>query len=296
MAPRDLLLALLVVVVWGLNFVVIKAGVAEVPPLLLGALRFVAAALPAVFLFRRPQVPLRLMLAYGLTISVGQFAFLFSAIHAGMPSGLASLVLQSQAFFTMMFAAFWLKEVWRPSQLAGLVLAGGGLALIGSAHGVSMPLVGFMLTVLAASMWAAGNIVTRRISGLGPVDMQALVVWASLVPPLPLFALSWMIEGPAAIGTALANFSLRSAGAVLYLAWIATLLGYGLWSRLLSRYPANQVAPFSLLVPLVGLTCGWLVYDERLQLVHFAGGALLMAGLVVNVFGTRLMTRLRGAF
>lgn len=296
MTPRDLLLALLVVVVWGLNFVVIKAGVAEVPPLLLAALRFVAASLPAVWLFRRPKVPLRLMLAYGLTISVGQFAFLFSAIHVGMPSGLASLVLQSQAFFTMMFAAFWLKEAWRPTQLAGLVLAGGGLALIGMAHGVSMPLAGFMLTVLAASMWAAGNIVTRRISGLGSVDMQALVVWASLVPPLPLFALSWLIEGPEAIGAALANFSLRSAGAVLYLAWIATLLGYGLWSRLLSRYPANQVAPFSLLVPLVGLTCGWLVYGERLQPVHFAGGALLMAGLVVNVFGTSLMTRLRGVF
>lgn len=296
MTPRDLLLALLVVVVWGLNFVVIKAGVAEVPPLLLAALRFVAASLPAVWLFRRPQVPLRLMLAYGLTISVGQFAFLFSAIHVGMPSGLASLVLQSQAFFTMMFAAFWLKEAWRPTQLAGLVLAGGGLALIGMAHGVSMPLAGFMLTVLAASMWAAGNIVTRRISGLGSVDMQALVVWASLVPPLPLFALSWVIEGPEAMGAALANFSLRSAGAVLYLAWIATLLGYGLWSRLLSRYPANQVAPFSLLVPLVGLTCGWLVYGERLQPVHFAGGALLMAGLVVNVFGTSLMTRLRGVF
>lgn len=296
MTPRDLLLALLVVVVWGLNFVVIKAGVAEVPPLLLAALRFVAASLPAVWLFRRPKVPLRLMLAYGLTISVGQFAFLFSAIHVGMPSGLASLVLQSQAFFTMMFAAFWLKEAWRPTQLAGLVLAGGGLALIGMAHGVSMPLAGFMLTVLAASMWAAGNIVTRRISGLGSVDMQALVVWASLVPPLPLFALSWLIEGPEAIGAALANFSLRSAGAVLYLAWIATLLGYGLWSRLLSRYPANQVAPFSLLVPLVGLTCGWLVYGERLQPVHFAGGALLMTGLVVNVFGTSLMTRLRGVF
>lgn len=296
MTPRDLLLALLVVVVWGLNFVVIKAGVAEVPPLLLAALRFVAASLPAVWLFRRPKVPLRLMLAYGLTISVGQFAFLFSAIHVGMPSGLASLVLQSQAFFTMMFAAFWLKEAWRPTQLAGLVLAGGGLALIGMAHGVSMPLAGFMLTVLAASMWAAGNIVTRRISGLGSVDMQALVVWASLVPPLPLFALSWVIEGPEAIGAALANFSLRSAGAVLYLAWIATLLGYGLWSRLLSRYPANQVAPFSLLVPLVGLTCGWLVYGERLQPVHFAGGALLMTGLVVNVFGTSLMTRLRGVF
>ena len=294
MKPADLLLALLVVV-WGVNFVVIKAGVTEVPPLLLGALRFAAAAFPATLLFRRPALPLRLYLAYGMTISVGQFAFLFTAIHVGMPSGLASLVLQSQAFFTMIFAALWLKETWRPSQLFGLVLAGGGLALIGSAHGLTMPLAGFLLTLAGASLWAAGNIVTREVSRHGPVDMQAFVVWASLVPPIPFLLLSWLIEGPQAIVAAMAGFSWRSAGAVLYLAWIATLLGYGLWSRLLSRYPANQVAPFALLVPLVGLTSGWLVYGERLQAVHFAGGALLMAGLAVNLFGSRLMARLRGA-
>ncbi len=295
MRPRDLALALLVVLVWGVNFVVIKAGVAEVPPLLLGALRFVAAAFPAVLLFARPRLPLRLYLAYGLTISVGQFAFLFTAIHVGMPSGLASLVLQSQAFFTMVFAAFWLQEAWRPSQLAGLALAGVGLALIGSAHGLAMPLTGFLLTLLAAAMWAAGNIVTREVGRHGPVDLQAFVVWASLVPPLPFFALSLLLEGPAAIGAALADFGLQAAAAVAYLAWGATLLGYGLWSRLLARYPANQVAPFSLLVPLVGLTAGWVVYGESLQPVHFAGGALLMAGLGVNLFGTRLMARLRGA-
>jgi uncharacterized membrane protein len=135
MRPLDLALALLVVVVWGVNFAVIKTGVAEVPPLLLGALRFLLAACPAVFFLRPPKVPWRLYLAYGMTISVGQFAFLFSAIHLGMPSGLASLVLQSQAFFTMLFAALWLGESWRASQLVGLLLAACGLALIGSAHG-----------------------------------------------------------------------------------------------------------------------------------------------------------------
>ena len=124
MLPRDLALALLVVAVWGVNFAVIKTGVAEVPPLLLGALRFLLAACPAVFFLRAPKVPWQLYLAYGMTISVGQFAFLFSAIHVGMPSGLASLVLQSQAFFTMLFAALWLKESWRTSQLVGLLLAG----------------------------------------------------------------------------------------------------------------------------------------------------------------------------
>ncbi|MBN8437949.1 MAG: EamA family transporter [Candidatus Accumulibacter sp.] len=293
MRPLDLALALLVVVVWGVNFAVIKTGVGEVPPLLLGALRFLLAALPAVLLLRPPKVPWRLYVAYGMTISVGQFAFLFSAIHLGMPSGLASLVLQSQAFFTMLFAALWLGENWRASQLVGLLLAAGGLALIGSAHGLSMPLAGFLLTLAAASMWAAGNIVTRAVARCGPINQFAFVVWASLVPPLPFLALSLLIEGRPAITAALAAFSLRSLATVAYLAWAATLLGYGLWTRLLSRYPANQVAPFSLLVPVVGLSTGWLVFDEALQPVHFVGGALLMLGLVVNLFATRLLAWLR---
>lgn len=289
MRPLDLALALVVVLVWGVNFAVIKTGVAEIPPLLLGALRFMLAAFPAVLLLRAPRLPLRLYLAYGLTIAVGQFAFLFTAIHLGMPTGLASLVLQSQAFFTMVFAAIWLKESWRANQLAGLVLAGAGLALIGSAHGASMPLIGFLLTLAAASMWALGNIITRAVSRHGPINQLAFVVWASLVPPLPFLALSAILEGPAAMAEALAGFSLRSFGAVAYLAWGATLLGYALWTRLLSHYPANQVAPFSLLVPVIGLSTGWVVFGEALRPVHFAGAALLMLGLVVNLFGARLL-------
>lgn len=295
MRPIDLGLAVLVVLVWGVNFAVIKTGVADVPPLFLGALRFLLAAIPAIFLLRPPKLPLRLYLLYGMTISVGQFAFLFTAIHIGMPTGLASLVLQSQAFFTMIFAAMWLKEHWRANQLAGLLLAGVGLILIGSSHGLSMPLAGFLLTLAAASMWALGNIVTRAVSKYGPVNQLAFVVWASLVPPLPFLALSAWIEGPDAMAQALSGFGLRSFGAVAYLAWAATLLGYGLWTRLLSRYPANQVAPFSLLVPIVGLTTGWLVFNEALQPVHFAGGAMLMFGLAVNLFGGRFAGWMRSA-
>ncbi|MCM8612984.1 EamA family transporter [Accumulibacter sp.] len=291
MHPRDIALALLVVGVWGLNFAVIRAGVAEVPPLLLGALRFLLAAFPAVFFLRPPKLPWRLYLAYGMSISVGQFAFLFSAIHLGMPSGLASLVLQSQAFLTMILAAVWLKERWQGHQLAGLLLAAGGLALIGSAHGLEMPLLGFLLTLAAASMWATGNIVTRAVGRYGPINQLAFVVWAGLVPPLPFLALSLLLEGWPAIDSAIGVFSLRSFAAVAYLAWAATLLGYGLWTRLLGAYPVNQVAPFSLLVPLVGLTTGWLAFGEALQPLHFAGAALLMLGLVINLFGARLLLR-----
>jgi O-acetylserine/cysteine efflux transporter len=290
--PRDLVLALVVIVVWGVNFAVIKVGVAGVPPLLLGALRFMLAAFPALLFLRPPKVPLRLYLIYGMTISVGQFAFLFSAIHVGMPTGLASLVLQSQSFFTMLLAAWWLKERWQANQMAGLLLAAVGLVLIGSAHGLSMPLAGFLLTVAAAVMWACGNIVTRAVGRYAPMNQLAFVVWASLVPPLPFLALSYWLEGPAAMVQAVQHIDLTALAAIAYLAWAATLFGYAVWTQLLSRYPANRVAPFTLLVPVVGLTTGWLVFGEALTTIHFAGGALLMAGLLVNLFGAPLFARL----
>ncbi|EIK51737.1 hypothetical protein YO5_07488 [Stutzerimonas stutzeri TS44] len=286
------MLALIVIVVWGLNFVVIMLGLQDVPPMLLGALRFLLAALPAVFFIRPPRVPLRWLLAYGLTISLGQFAFLFSAMKVGMPAGLASLVLQSQAFFTLFFAALLLGERVRAGNLLGLLVAAGGLALIGAQSGQGMTLAGFMLTIGAASMWALGNVVTRKI---GDVNLVGLVVWGSLVPPLPFLALSWWLEGPTAIATALQGFGLKSLLVLAYLSFGATILGYSLWSRLLSRYPASQVAPFSLLVPVVGLSSSVLLLGERLDTLQMAGAVLVMLGLLVNIGGARLLGWMRPA-
>jgi O-acetylserine/cysteine efflux transporter len=290
MSPKDLLLALVVIIVWGLNFVVIKVGLHGLPPMLLGALRFILAAFPAVFFIKRPQIPLRWLLAYGLTISLGQFAFLFSAMHVGMPAGLASLVLQSQAFFTLFFAAAFLGERIRPANLLGLLVAAGGLILIGTEGDRSMTLAGFVLTIAAASMWAMGNIVTRKV---GKVNLVGLVVWGSLIPPLPFFALSWMLEGPATIETALRGISLDSILALVYLAFGATILGYGLWSRLLSRYPTGQVAPFSLLVPVIGLSSSAWLLGEHLSTMQMIGAVVVMLGLLINVFGARLAGLLR---
>ncbi len=285
MSPKDLLLALLVIVVWGMNFVVIKVGLHGMPPMLMGALRFMLAAFPAILFVRRPQVPLRWMLAYGMTISLGQFAFLFYAMYVGMPAGLASLVLQSQAFFTLFFAALFLGERLRGSNLFGLLVAASGLVLIGLQGGQAVTLAGFALTIAAASMWALGNVVTRK---LGKVNLVGLVVWGSLIPPLPFLALSLWLEGPALIIQSLRTLSLDSALVLAYLAFGATLLGYGLWSRLLSRYPASQVAPFSLLVPVVGISSSALLLGERLGNLQVVGAALVMAGLLINVWGGRL--------
>jgi O-acetylserine/cysteine efflux transporter len=292
MSPRDLLLALIVVIAWGVNFVVIKVGLHGVPPMLLGALRFMLAAFPAVFFVKRPQLPWRWLLAYGVTISLGQFAFLFSAMYVGMPAGLASLVLQAQAFFTLIFAAFFLHERFRLPNVAGLLIAAAGLAVIGMQGGHAMTLAGFLLTLCAACSWALGNIVTKKV---GKVDLVGLVVWGSLIPPLPFLALSYAFEGPQRIAAALSGISAMSIFAIVYLAFIATLIGYGLWSRLLSRYPASQVAPFSLLVPIVGLASASLFLDERLSGVQIAGAVLVMAGLAVNVFGGWVAQRLSPA-
>ncbi|QTN46457.1 EamA family transporter [Ectopseudomonas mendocina] len=286
MTPKDLLLALLVIVVWGLNFVVIKVGLHGMPPMLMGALRFLLAAFPAILFVRRPQVPLRWMLAYGMTISLGQFAFLFYAMYVGMPAGLASLVLQSQAFFTLFFAALFLGERLRGSNLFGLLVAASGLVLIGLQGGQAMTLAGFALTIAAASMWALGNVVTRK---LGKVNLVGLVVWGSLIPPLPFLALSLWLEGPELISQSLRTLGLDSMLVLAYLAFGATILGYGLWSRLLSRYPASQVAPFSLLVPVVGISSSALLLGERLGALQMVGAALVMAGLLINVWGGRLL-------
>ncbi len=293
MPLRDMLAALVVIVAWGLNFVVIKLGLSEVPPLLLGALRFTFVALPAVFFIRRPQLPWRIIVLYGLTISLGQFVFLFVAMSVGMPAGLASLVLQAQAFFTVLIAAVFMGERLRWNNLLGMAVAAGGLALIelGAAPG-TMTLLGFLLTLLAALCWASGNIVVK---GAGKIDMLPLVVWGALIPPLPFLALSWVYEGPALIWSSLAGISHVGVLAVVYLAGVATVIGYSLWGRLLARHPAGKVAPLSLLVPVLGLISSALLLDEHLAPVQWYGGAVVMLGLAVNLFGLRLLGRLSAA-
>ena len=288
MQARDRLLALAIVCVWGVNFVVIKVGLAGVPPMLLGALRFLLVVFPAIFFVPRPRVPWRLLLAYGVTISLGQFAFLFYAMAVGMPAGLASLVLQSQAFFTLAIAALWLGEPVRWHNIAGMAVAAAGLALIGSGAAASaggMSVAGFVLTLCAAFCWASGNIVSKKI---GPVDLLGLVIWGALVPIVPFALLSLWVEGPARIVASVTHVSAMGVFAVAYLAFAATVFGYTMWGRLLTRYPASQVAPLTLLVPVVGLLSAHVLLGEDLSPAQWTGAAVVMAGLLLNVFGQRL--------
>ncbi|WP_127091341.1 EamA family transporter [Aquabacter cavernae] len=277
MAPRHIALAVLVTIVWGLNFVVIRKGLDHYPPLLLITLRFLLAALP-VFFVPRPRIPLGLMLAMGLTWFLGQFAFLFWGVANGMPPGLASLTLQSQAFFTILIATLVLHEKPSARQMAGTGVAFLGVLLIGASVGGDMTLAGLGFCLLGALSWAIGNVLVRRAP---PADMFALVVWLSLVPILPALVLSLTVEGWPAISAALLAPSFEGLWTLAYLVVAATLFGFAMWGKLLKLYPAGLVAPFSLLVPLTGTVTAALVLGEQFPPLRIAGMALILAGLLV---------------
>jgi O-acetylserine/cysteine efflux transporter len=280
--------ALLVTALWGFNFVVIAVGVRAVPPLLLACLRFVLAAFPAIFFVRRPNITWRLLVAYGLFLGVGQFGLLFTAIRWGAPAGLSSVILQAQAFFTALLAVAFFGEPFRWHNALGLVVSGAGLVLMGwtkTAHGsLTVPWPSLVLLILAALMWASANLLTKK---MGKVDTLGLMVWSSLVPPLPLLALSWWFEGGGAVTVALRHLSWLSLGAIAYLAFLSTLVAYGLWNWLIVNKGASAVAPFSLLVPVFGISSAWLVLGETLTASHLTAAGLILGGLAVHVFGGR---------
>lgn len=291
MTRKDGLLALLVVVIWGLNFVVIKVGLHGIPPLLLAGLRFLFVAFPALFFVPRPRVPLSLLLGYALTISFGQFAFLFCAINFGMPAGLASLVLQAQAFFTIILGAFVFGERLQRKQLVGISLAVFGVLVLveTSIGGQNVKLLGFVLTLGAALCWACGNIFNKKIM-LHPskTGVMSLVVWSALLPIIPFMLSSWIFEGPQVMAQSLIHIDTSTVLSLAYLSFMASIVGYGIWGSLLGRYETWRVAPLSLLVPVVGLASAALLLGETLSIMQLAGALLIMAGLLINVFGFRL--------
>ncbi|WP_159869014.1 MULTISPECIES: O-acetylserine/cysteine exporter [unclassified Raoultella] len=291
MTRKDGLLALLVVVVWGLNFVVIKLGLHNMPPLMLAGLRFLLVAFPALLFVARPKIPLRLLLGYGLTISFGQFAFLFCAISLGMPAGLASLVLQAQAFFTIILGVFAFGERLQGKQMAGIALAIFGVLVLveASLGGQHVPVIGFMLTLAAALSWATGNIFNKKImSHAEKPQIMSLVVWSALIPVLPFMLASWFIDGPQVMADSLRHIDMLTVFSLLYLAFIATIVGYGIWGSLLGRYETWRVAPLSLLVPVVGMASAALLLGETLNGLQMLGAVLIMGGLYINVFGLRV--------
>ena len=279
---RDILTALLVVAILGVNFVAIKIGVAEIPPLLLTGLRFFFAAIPAVFFIKPPKVPPGFVIGFGVMLGVVQFGLLFTAIHLGMPAGLSSVVIQMQVFFSIALAYVCFGETPSPLQIAGGIIAGTGILLIGILKGSGATPIPFLLVLGAGAAWGVANTITKAA---GRADMLAFVVWGSLAAPLPLFLLSAILEGGPAIIAALSQPSATAIGAVAFLAYPTTLLALVLWTNLLSRYTAATVTPFALLVPIAGIASTHLILGEVITTEEVLGSVFVLVGLAINVMG-----------
>jgi O-acetylserine/cysteine efflux transporter len=314
--PRDFYAALAIVLIWGMNFVAMRFALHDFTPFQLGAARFTLAAIPLVFIVRRPDLPWRLLLAYGLLQGVGQFGFLFTALAVGMSAALASVLMQTQVFFTALIGWAILGERISKAQAGGLGLAATGLvcfavhffsepAVVGAAVAVAdvgsgfagqkapvlalqvVTLGGFVLNLCAAASWAAANVAVRRAQALNPnYDALGFVVWTALVPILPFVLMSAVVD-PVAVRWRWLDAGLPALAALAYLAWVATIWAYAMWTGLLKRHPANRVAPFTLGVPVVGLSAGMLILSESISPWQWAGAACVLAAMVCAVLGGR---------
>ncbi len=300
LSGRDLLAALAVVVIWGSNFIAMKFVLHDFTPFQMGAARYVAAVLPLVFFMRRPALPWPWLLAYGLFQGLGQFGFLFSALAVGMTAGLASVLMQTQVFFTAILSYALLGEKPGPPLRVGLVLAGLAIAcfamnfIAADTHSAGAVTVwGFVLSLCGASMWAASNMVVRKLQATGlRYDATAFLVWSSLAPIIPFVLLSWLFDAPAT------RWRWLQAGpaawaSVAFLGWVATIAAYSLWTGLLQRHRANRVAPFSLGVPVVGISAGMLLLGEQVSPWQWAGIALVAAALLCVLLGERFLPQNR---
>jgi O-acetylserine/cysteine efflux transporter len=280
MSLRHALLAALVVLIWGTNFLVIDVGLDDVPPLLFLAIRFTLVAIPAMFFLKPPKIAWRDILLIGAFLSLGQFALLYIALKLGMPPGLASLLHQSQVLLTVVVAAVLLRERPTRRQLVGILIGMLGLAIVIVGHGQAAPWLPVVVLLGGSLSWAIGNVITRRAKAAASVS---LVVWSGAVVPIPALLLSLAIETPPVVWQALTHFTWTALLSTLYTVVLSTLVGYGIWNFLLARYPTSSVVPWALLVPVVGILVAWAVAHETPTVTELVGGAVMLAGLAIAV-------------
>lgn len=284
MSIKDMLLAVLVVTIWGVSFSVIKVGLQELPPLLLSAVRFFIAAVPAVFFVPFPKTTVKVVVVVGVLLGVIKFSLLFFALKGYASAGMASLILQVQVFFTIGLSAAFLKERITQFQWTGMLISiAGFVVFVFTQHG-SITLTGLVLIGLAAMAWAVSNLVMKKNAG---VNVFHLMVWACLIPPVPLLMLSVFFESEQPWHL-IADVSVSVWLSLLFLAYAATLIAYAIWGGLLARFSAAVVTPFALLIPIVGISAAALLLGERLQWTELLSAAVVMVGLVLCVMGERL--------
>lgn len=291
MKKKDIILAALLVTVWGVNFTVIKLGLGGIPSMLLVALRYTFTVFPAIFFIKKPKTEWKYMILYALTVGVGQFSCVFYSMEIGMPASISSILLQIQAFISPILATIFLKEKIKSKQIIGFLIAAIGLIIIGIANtkgGVnSIPFKAILLGLLAPIFWAASNIIARIASDKAAkkgdkLDMVSLVVWSGLIPPIPMLGLALMLDTPQTLWNAISNLSGISIFAVLYLAYASTLFAYGTWSVLLSKYPIGKVAPLPLTVPVIALISARIILKEQLSGLQWLGVIVILIGLLVT--------------
>ena len=274
----------MVTLIWGTNFVFIRYGLDELAPFTFAALRFVLVAFPLALILPRPNTPWRYLISYGLFIGFGQFGLLFWAMQADISPGLASLIIQMQVFFTILLAVFFAHEILKVTQVFALFVCFSGLLTIIVFTDAQTTAIGVMVTLIAAACWAAGNTIVK---GAGGVDILAFIAWSSIFAVPPLAAMAWYFEGAAGIYQSLYSASWEAWAVVFWQSIGNTLIGYGLWNMLLSRYSAATVAPWALLVPVFGLSASALLLDEAMPWWKLLAMGLIFGGLALNMLAIR---------
>jgi len=281
---KDTMLVLLVIVIWGANFTVIKVGLEEVPPVLFSALRFAIVAIPAIFFIPFPKTSIYNVLGVGLFLGVIKFSLLFISMNVGVSAGLASLLLQSQVVFTIILSVLIFKEEIKKNQLLGILVAVFGFSMFFFSTNGNLTILGLILILLAGLFWAVSNVIMKRMKD---VNLLHFMVWVSLVPPLPLAILSYFMETNTPL-TLLVNTSLQLWLAVLYTGFISTLLAFAIWGYLLKNYTAATVTPFALLIPMVGILVSSVFLGETLGTFEIIGSLTVMFGLIICVLGNHI--------
>jgi len=270
-------LAVLAMAIWGFNFVAISVGLKELPPFLFTGIRFALTGLPFILFVPKPAISWMKIMLIGFTMLTLQFVCMFKGIHMGVGAGVASTVVQCQVFFTLLMGAYILGERPDRKEISGLLVAVVGIVLIAlTMNGATA--VGLLFVIGAAFFWAVGNVLLKSI---GDVDMLGLLVYASLFPPIPILILSYYVEGPDQISTALESVTYSTFMALAYIVLASTLLAYTIWCFLIKTYEAKQVAPFGLLIPIFGVFSGWLFLGEEFGPQRLLGAAFVFSGLVV---------------
>ncbi len=290
-----IVIALVIVAVWGTNFVVIKAGLRDFPPFLFATLRFLLSALPWILFIRRPDVAWRWLVMFGMFIGAGQFGLLFLAMRADISPGLASLIAQMQVFFTIGLSVFLFNERVRSVTLIGIFIATLGLIVIALHVDTTVTPLGIFLVLFAAFFWACANITVKKAAAHRPVkiDMLGFMVWSSLFAVPPLFLLTFLFDG---LQVDVQVIQGAHAGAWFALSWQVignTLFGYAMWNWLLTKHAAAIVTPYALIIPVFGMGASTLVLGEALPPWKIGAALLVMTGLVVITLLPRWLSRRR---